>query len=804
MSDGTDDSGSDGDSNRRGFLKTLGAISATTAAGCLGDDSDEDTPTDTATGGETPTDTPDGVDTPGETETDTPGGTDTPGETDTDTDTDTPTPEPDVPNVVLIMIDDMGYGDTSVEPFTSEKFGEPIPTPNLERMAENGTRFTAHYNGPAPSCTPSRTAVLTGSYHSRAGVHNGVYFPGADTGLHPDETTIAEVVGEEDYATGFFGKWHLGHEEPFLPVNQGFDESYVAPYSNDMSPPIPLIDGLETVTTEAPNEEFTQRYTDRATQFIRDHQDEPFFLYVPHTMVHVPIDVPEEFAGETGMGTYPDAVHELDWSTGQILDTLEELGLEENTLVVFTSDDGPWLSYGEDAGSAGPLRNGKLSLWEGGARVPTIMQMPGTIPAGTTCEEMTSHIDFLPTIANLAEADLPEATLDGKDITGLLENPESASTPHDYLMYYNNGQNMQAVRNAEGFKYWFGSGNLYDLEADIDESEDVSGANPEVVSDLRDHATSYDDQIQSNAREPGSLSNVAYLAIDSVTRSGGTSTVTFTNNRDVAVSNVEVSVSTPEDGVSVETTSTAGFALIQAGGSFDVDISFSDSGGSDVEEAFVTATATYQLDGEEHETRAGERIEVTTLEPLPEKYATFTNGSDAPIFGTEDGALVVSGTGGVAGDQDDYKCLYLDDSFPSEATATVKLTDVEELNEFSTGGLIVRNDITQSGESGGYALMSANSQTGELKRDTSGDGLIEIGSELTTFGGENLPRWLRFERSGTTFTASHSSDGSNWTEVETFELAGANDVQDVGLCVTGSTDQNHTATFEEFEVTTST
>lgn len=799
MNGGTDDGKSDGGSKRRGFLKALGAISATTLAGCLGGDSGADTPTDTATGGETPTDTPSGVDTPGDTDTPEETDTDTPEETDTETDT--PTPEPDVPNVVLIMIDDMGYGDTSVDPFTSEKFGEPIPTPNLERMAQNGARFTAHYNGPAPSCTPSRTALLTGSYSARAGVHNGVYFPGASTGLHPDETTIAEVVSEEDYATGFFGKWHLGDEDPFLPVNQGFDESYVAPYSNDMSPPIPLIDGMETITTEAPNEEFTQRYTERATQFIRDNQDDPFFLYLPHTMAHVPIDASEEFAGETGMGTYPDVIHELDWSTGQILDTLEELGLEEDTLVVFTTDDGPWLPYGEDAGSAGPLRNGKLSLWEGGARVPTLMQMPGTIPAGTTCDEMTSHIDFLPTIANLAEAELPEATLDGKDITGLLENPESASTPHDYLMYYNNGQNMQAVRNAEGFKYWFGSGNLYDLEADIDESEDVSGANPEVVSDLQDHASSYDDQLQSNAREPGSLSNVAHLAINSITRSAGTSTVTFTNNREVAVSNVEMSVSAPGDGVSVETTSTAEFASVEAGSSIETGISF-DSDIPDGNEVFVTASATYQLDGEARETRAGERIKVTTLEPLPEEYATFTNGSDDPFFGTEDGSLVVSGTGGVAGNGDEYKCLYLDDGLPSEATATVKLIEVEERNEFSTGGLIVRNDLTQPEESGGYALMSANSQIGELKRDTSGDGLIQIGAELTRFGGGDLPRWLRFERSGTTFTASHSSDGSNWTAVETFELDGANDVQDVGLCVTGSTDQNHTARFEAFEVTT--
>ena len=597
MTDRSDDGRSDGDSNRRGFLKALGAISATTVAGCLGDDSGADTPTDTATGGETPTDTPDGVNTPDDTETDTPGetDTDTPGETDTDT----PTPEPAGPNVIVIMADDMGYGDTSVDPFTSEKFGEPIPTPNLERMAQNGATFTSHYNGPAPSCTPTRTALLTGSYHSRAGVHNGVYFPGADRGLHPDETTIAEVVSEEDYATGFFGKWHLGDADPFLPANQGFDESYVAPYSNDMTPPIPLIDGLETVTTEAPNEKFTQRYTERATQFIRDHQDDPFFLYVPHSMPHVPIDASEEFDGETGLGTYPDVIHELDWSTGQILDTLEELGLEEDTLVVFTSDDGPWLPYEEDAGSAGPLRNGKLSIWEGGARAPAIMQMPGTIPAGTTCEEVTSHIDFLPTIANLTGATLPEATLDGEDITGLLENPESASTPHEYLLYYGNGQNLRAVRNAEGFKYWFGSGNLYDLEADIDESEDVSGANPEVVSDLSDHASSFDDQLQSNAREAGSLSNIAYASVTQETE-GGSATVTFTNNRDSEVTEVELIISA--EGTDRDASLT--FDPVEPGGSVERPIAFTSVSG----ETVLTAEATYLLDGEPRDTAGGASV----------------------------------------------------------------------------------------------------------------------------------------------------------------------------------------------------
>jgi arylsulfatase A-like enzyme len=186
------------------------------------------------------------------------------------------------------------------------------------------------------------------------------------------------------------GKWHLGDADPFLPPNQGFDTYYGVPYSNDMTP-FPLLEGVETIRDEAPNSQLTQLYTEQATQFIADHQDEPFFLYLPHTMAHVPLGVSDDFDGATDHGTYADVIHELDWSVGQILDQLESLGIEEETLVVFTTDDGPWLSYGDDAGTGGPLRGGKMSTWEGGARAPTIMHMPGTIPAGASCDEMTER-----------------------------------------------------------------------------------------------------------------------------------------------------------------------------------------------------------------------------------------------------------------------------------------------------------------------------------------------------------------------------------------------------------------------------
>jgi arylsulfatase A-like enzyme len=776
--------------DRRRFLKTLGAISATAIAGCLGGDADEDTPTDTPTAGETPTDTPTGGDTPGatSTRTDTPEGT--------ETDTATATPEPDSPNVIVIMADDMGYGDTSVEPFTDDKFGSPIPTPNLEEMAANGARFTSHYNGPAPVCTPTRAALMTGSYHARVGVGNHVYFPPDETGMHPDETTIADIVQAEGYATGMIGKWHLGDEDPYLPPNQGFDTYYGVPYSNDMDP-FPLLEGVETIDEEAPNAQLTQRYTDQALQFIEDHQDEPFFLYLPHTMSHIPLGVSDGFQGETGMGTYPDVIHELDWSTGQILDRLAELGLEEDTLVVFTTDDGAWEDFaGQNAGSTGPLRASKGSTFEGGARAPTIMHWPGTIPEGTVCEEMTSHIDILPTVANLMGTDLPDNTIDGKDITPLLENPETETSPHDHILYYDSNKNLDGIRNADGFKYHFGADALYNLNEDIGEETDVSGDNPDLVSTLQEEATNFNSDLQDNARPEGSLSNIAYLSIDSASEQGAV--VTFTNNTDTAVGDVEVSVSSPDDGWEATAQSSTSFDAVVPGNAVEIDVDLTADGSGD-EEVFVHATATYQTADRERTTEAGEHLTLVNLSPLPDELSTFNNGSDDPAFGMVGDSFVIEGTGAVFEEDDAYTAIYEDGGLPLEGTVTTKVADVEQATQFSTGDLIIRNDVTQPGESPGYALLSVNQGRMELKTDTSSDGHIQ-GNEATTHDGGGLPKWLRFERSGTTFVASHSPDGSTWSEIATFELEEAADTMDVGMAVTSSTDENARVTFDEFNV----
>lgn len=572
----TDAEPGDRASSRRQFLRWAGGIGIFGTAGC---------------GGSAPSETPTTADTR------------TPPQTPTTAVTRTP-PQPPT-NVIFIMADDMGYGDTSVDPFTSDKFGGPIPTPNLEVMASNGARFTSHYNGPAPLCTPTRAALLTGSYHARVGVGKGVYRPESTAGMHPDETTVAELVQAEGYATGMVGKWHLGHYDPYLPPNQGFDESYAAPYSNDMFRPIPLIEGTETLTKYAPNDQFTQRYTERALQFIDSHQDEPFFLYLAHTMPHIPLGVSDSFDGETGMGTYPDVIHELDWSIGQILDKLTELGIKEDTLVVFTSDDGPWLRHGKKAGSSGPLRSGKGTTSEGGARVPTIMHWPGTIPGGSVCDAMTSHIDILPTVANLMGTDLPDNEIDGKDITPVLLAPESASSPHDHIMYYDSAKNLGAIRNAEGFKYEFFAGTLYNLKSDIGEQTDVSDANPDVVNALKTRGESLNDRIKDNARPEGTRSNIAYVSIRSTTEQGVN--VTFTNNTDVAVTDVTLSVASPDEGWEVTARSSTAFDVVDVDSSVEVNAELT-SDGSKGENVFVHARATYKQDGKEDSTETGEDV----------------------------------------------------------------------------------------------------------------------------------------------------------------------------------------------------
>ena len=297
-----------------------------------------------------------------------------------------------VPNIVLILADDQGYGDVGCFG------GKGFATPNLDRLAREGCRFTNFHVAQAV-CSASRAALLTGCYPNRIGIH-GALGPSARHGIHDEETTIAEVLKQKGYATGMAGKWHLGHHPQFLPVRHGFDEYFGLPYSNDMwpyhpeakpgtYPPLPLIEGDKVIDAEiTPDEQrnLTTWYTERAVKFIERNKDRPFFFYLAHSMPHVPLFVSDKFQGKSQQGLYGDVMMEIDWSVGEVLKTLDKHNLTDNTLVIFTCDNGPWLSYGNHAGSAGPLREGKGTAWEGGTRVPCIMRLPGKIPAGTTSD----------------------------------------------------------------------------------------------------------------------------------------------------------------------------------------------------------------------------------------------------------------------------------------------------------------------------------------------------------------------------------------------------------------------------------
>jgi arylsulfatase A len=397
----------------------------------------------------------------------------------------------------VIFIDDLGYGD--IGPFGATK----QKTPNLDRMAKEGTRLTSFYA--APACSVSRAQLLTGCYGLRVSVP-WVFFPKGPQGLNPGEVTVAERLKALGYTTACIGKWHLGDQPEFLPTRQGFDRSFGIPYSNDMQRKsaetgqavVPLMrDGkVVELLTDAMQSRIVERSTDEAVAFIRDARERPFFLYLPHTAVHVPIAAGERFRGTSDNGRFGDWVQEVDWSTGRILDTLRELGLAENTLVIFTSDNGPWTVQGPDGGSAGPLRGAKGSTWEGGVRVPTIAWWPGRVPAAATCDAMAGTIDLLPTFVSLAGGTVPaEPVIDGRDISGLLLGMphESPRTTHVFFR----GQTLEAVRDgkwklavapqieAMGMKgevpASFDAPRLYDLEADIGETTDVAARHPDVV-----------------------------------------------------------------------------------------------------------------------------------------------------------------------------------------------------------------------------------------------------------------------------------------------------------------------------------
>ncbi|MEQ1859553.1 MAG: sulfatase [Chthoniobacteraceae bacterium] len=420
----------------------------------------------------------------------------------------------ELPNVVVIFCDDLGYGD--IGPFGAKGYA----TPNLDRMAAEGRKFTRFYVS-SPVCSASRAALLTGCYHGRVGVH-GAFGPGSPNGLHPDEMTIAEVLKPKGYTTCAVGKWHLGRPAEFLPTRQGFDEYLGLPYSNDMwphhpeakpgaYPKLPLIDGEKVIdeeVTPADQTKLTAIYTGRAVDFIKRSAKKPFFLYLAHSMVHVPLFVGEKFKGKTG-SLFGDVMEEVDWSVGEILRTLKEQAIDEKTLVVFTSDNGPWLSYGDHCGNAGPLREGKGTCWEGGVRVPCVMRWPGRIAAGTATDEALGTIDLLPTIAKLAGADLPPRKIDGKDGWPLISGAPGAKSPQEaYFFYYANNQ-LQALASGRwklqlphayrtlGGKSGGTGGipakytdakiteaELYDLQSDTGEKTNVAAKNPAELSRL--------------------------------------------------------------------------------------------------------------------------------------------------------------------------------------------------------------------------------------------------------------------------------------------------------------------------------
>lgn len=392
------------------------------------------------------------------------------------------------PNFIIIYADDLGYGDVGCFGATD------IKTPHLDRMSAEGIQFNSFYSA-SPVCSPSRAALLTGRYPVRMGIH-GVFFPDSHTGMPTDETTIANVLGYEGYTSGMIGKWHLGHMDRYLPLQRGFDEFFGVPYSNDMGS-FYYYRGNDIVSFEVDQTQITKKLTEEAIDFIDRNKEEPFFLYLAHPMPHVPIYASDEFLGTSERGLYGDVIQELDWSVGQVLDKLEQDNLLENTLVVFSSDNGPWMVMRHMGGLPGNLREGKQFTFEGGMRVPTLAMWKGTIPEGTEYNDMCVMMDWMPTFASLAEADPNwQKPIDGKDITPVLMG-EQTSESRDFL--YFDGNDPQAFRSGEwkvkvefaGFDgaRWKKAVEphpvaLFNLEDDPGETSNLAESNPEKLEEM--------------------------------------------------------------------------------------------------------------------------------------------------------------------------------------------------------------------------------------------------------------------------------------------------------------------------------
>ncbi|MGX7685628.1 sulfatase family protein [Flectobacillus roseus] len=431
-------------------------------------------------------------------------------------------PKPQTPNIVLIFMDDLGYGDIGANGATNYQ------TPNIDKMATEGIRFT-NFLAAQAVCSASRAALLTGCYPNRIGF-SGALAPTSTIGINANETTLAEVLKEKGYKTAIYGKWHLGHQKQFLPLQHGFDEYFGLPYSNDMwpvdydgspapeghfkkkaYPTLPLIQNnekIEDITTLEQQGMLTSRYTEKAVDFIKRNKNNPFFLYLPHSMPHVPINASPRFKGKSQQGLYGDVIMEIDWSIGEVLKALKANGLDKNTLVIVTSDNGPWLNYGNHAGSSGGYREGKGTSYEGGQRVPCVMRWKGTMPEGLVCNKLSSTIDLLPTIAKFCQAKLPSNKIDGLDISELLKGNLSAE-PRKSFYYYYRKNSLEAVRKGhwklvlahngrtyEGFQPgndgYPGQVNesspvpmaLYDLRRDPGERYDVQKTYPKIVEEL--------------------------------------------------------------------------------------------------------------------------------------------------------------------------------------------------------------------------------------------------------------------------------------------------------------------------------
>jgi len=411
------------------------------------------------------------------------------------------------PNIVLIYVDDLGYGDLGC-------YGaKGYETPELDRMAKEGMRFT-DFSTSSSICTPSRAGLLTGRYARRWGHNNKVFHPDSQQGMPAAEITIAELLKTAKYQTALVGKWHLGHLPEFLPTNQGFDRYFGIPYSNDMCQApetplaanvvfnkgftreqyldrqdtkkkyrnqVPLMSGTEVIEWPVDQTQLTRRYTEQAQEFIVKNKDKPFFLYLAHTMPHVPLFASEKFKGKTKRGLFGDVIEELDSSTGALLRTLKENGLEKNTLVVFTSDNGPWLSKKANAGSAGPFRDGKFTDYEGGNRVPCIIWQPGTVPAGVVCDVPTSTLDMLPTIAGLAGVSIPQdRPIDGLDMRAVLSGAFEDAPQRDYFLY----RSEKSIRVGDWKYVKSKKEQLFNLAEDKQESKNLIRKYPEKAKEL--------------------------------------------------------------------------------------------------------------------------------------------------------------------------------------------------------------------------------------------------------------------------------------------------------------------------------